>query len=125
MAPEIALSWQLGPNFGWGLFGLQIALQLAMMGRAQPILLSQMLPFLGDPEVRARLDELWAYNRGPVGRMQSNRKAGTTVPVQVPVITALGNNAERQFVYPRFVYRGTRNHGLVFLENPLISARAL
>ena len=92
-------------------------------GAAYPVVPNA--PFLGDLEVRARLDELWAYKRGLVELMQSNRKAETAVSVQVPVITALGNNAERQFVYPRFVYRGTRNHGLVFLESPLISARAL
>ena len=61
MAPEIAISWQLGPNFGWGLFGLQIALRLKVAGRAQPILLSQMLPYGGDPIERAVLADLWGY----------------------------------------------------------------
>jgi glycosyltransferase involved in cell wall biosynthesis len=121
IAPEIAISWQLGPNFGWGLFGLQIALQLKMSGRARPFLLSQMLPHKGDRVERSALEELWAANRKLIQGLHARRLHGTRVELKVPVLTALGNNAARQFVHPDFDYRGTETHGLVFLENPRIT----
>jgi len=124
MTPELALSWQLGPNFGWGLFGIQIAIQLKLAGRANPILLSRMLPYLGDPIERGILDTIWAHNRGPIQRLHDSRPPGDSVRLQVPLLNALGNNGQRQFVHPDLAYEGTVNHGLVFLENPLITETA-
>ena len=125
MASEIAISWQLGPNFGWGLFGLQIALQLKMSGRATPILLSQMLNFKGDPIERAVLEALWAQNRVQIEAIQARLDPGARVNMKVPVLAALGNNAARQFVHPDFHYLGAETHGLVFLENPRLTPKAL
>ena len=124
MAPEIAIAWQLGPNFGWGLFGLEIALRLRASGRARPMLLSQMLPYLGDAETRTALEEIWARHRAAIQRMHDRNEAGARVRVNVPVLTALGNNAAPQFISPNLDYSGTENHGLVFLENPAITAEA-
>lgn len=124
MAPEIAIAWQLGPNFGWGLFGLEIALRLGAADRARPMLLSRMLPYLGDPETRAALEDIWARHRATIQRMHDRHPPGARVRLNVPVLTALGNDAARQFVNPNLDYSGTENHGLVFLENPLITPRA-
>lgn len=124
MASEIAISWQLGPNFGWGLFGLQIAFQLKTSGRANPILLSQMRPYNGDPLERAVLHELWAENRAAIKSMQKRLEPGSRVNVKIPVLTALGNNGARQFVEGDFNYIGSATHGLVALENPLITRTA-
>jgi glycosyltransferase involved in cell wall biosynthesis len=125
MAPEIAISWQLGPNFGWGLFGLQIALQLKVSDRARPILLSQMLPYKGDPIERAVLEDLWARNRAAIQAMQQRHEPGARVNMKVPVLTALGNNAVRQFIERDLNYIGSETHGLVFLENPKIQRQAV
>ena len=121
MTSEIALSWQLGPNFGWGLFGIQIAQQLVISGRAQPTLLSRMLPYTGDPIEKAMLDDLWKHNRDVIQRLHTGRALGSRVKVRIPLLTALGNNGSKQFVHPELDYRGSENHGLVFLENPLIT----
>ena len=125
MAPEIAISWQLGPNFGWGLFGLQIALRLEMSGRARPFLLSRMLNYKGDPIERAVLEDLWARNRVAIEAMQARLEVGSRVNLKVPVLAAVGNNAARQFVHPDLHYLGSETHGLVFLENPLITPKGL
>jgi len=124
LAREIAIAWQLGPNFGWGLFGLEIALRLKASGRARPMLLSRMLPYLGDPAIRAELEEIWARHRGAIQGMHEKNMPGARVRVNVPVLTALGNDAARQFINPSLDYRGTENHGLVFLENPSITPQA-
>lgn len=121
MAPEIALTWQLGTDFGWGLFGLHIALQLKLQGRAEPILLSRSFPYDGDPIEWDALERIWRHNRPAIDKVQNSRPAGTDIRLHVPVINALGNDAARQFVHPAFNYRGSLNHGLVFLENALIT----
>ena len=115
MTSDIALTWQLGSNFGWGLFGLHIALQLRMTGRANPVLLSEFSTYKGDPIEREALERIWRHNRPAITRIQNSRAAGDRVRLQIPVITALGNKAARPFVHPSFDYRGTVNHGLVFL----------
>jgi glycosyltransferase involved in cell wall biosynthesis len=125
MAPEIAISWQLGPNFGWGLFGIQIALQLKISGRARPILLSQMLNYKGDPIERALLEELWGQDRAAIQAMQARLATGARVNLKVPVLAALGNDAARQFVHPDFHYLGRETHGLVFLENSIITPKGV
>ena len=92
MASEIAISWQLGPNFGWGLFGLQIAFQLKTSGRANPILLSQMRPYNGDPLERAVLHELWAENRAAIKSMHGWSEDNVEVDICV-----IGNKAASFF----------------------------
>lgn len=125
MTREIALTWQIGTNFGWGLFGLQIALQLMASKRIKTTLLSRMVRHDGDPIERELLEEIWRHNRGHLQKMWATRTPGSRVNLHVPVVTALGNNAHRQFVNPSFDYHGTENHGLVFLENPSITDKAL
>jgi glycosyltransferase involved in cell wall biosynthesis len=123
MAPEVAISWQVGPNFGWGLFGLQIAVQLTLSGRATPVLLSDILNYKGDPVERGMLEDIWATNREAIRAMRTRMAPGSRVNMKIPVLAALGNNATRQFVHPDFHYLGSRTHGLVFLENSEISPK--
>ena len=121
MPPEIALTWQLGSNFGWGLYGIQIALQLTNSGRGRPILLSAIRPHKGDPIEREALHRIWLHQRKTIEGMQSRCVPDSRVDIRVPVLTALGNNCSRQFLWPSFDYNGTENHGLVFLENTLVT----
>jgi glycosyltransferase involved in cell wall biosynthesis len=96
-----------------------------MSGRATPVLLSDILNYTGDPLERGMLEEVWAKNRGAIQAMRTRSKPGGRVNLKIPVLEALGNNAARQFVHPDFHYRGSQTHGLVFLENPAISIKAL
>lgn len=124
MTKNIALTWQIGSNFGWGLYGMHIAIQLKIQGRAEPILLSRADAYSGDPMEREILEQVWRNGRGPVSRAQANRAHGARIGLKVPIISAYGNNGAWQFVYPYYDYQGTENHGIVFVENTNLHEKA-
>jgi tetratricopeptide (TPR) repeat protein/glycosyltransferase involved in cell wall biosynthesis len=103
----VELDWQVGLGSGWGTYGMHLALQLARLGRAAPVLV--------EPPVRS-------------GISAETERALVAMPRAAPAdsahhtarLTALGNGlvgAERPAAP-----RGARRVGIVFFEDTAIDA---
>ena len=108
---RLAISWQLSDSHGWGVFGLNLALNLLERGAPRPLLVAE--PQLLDtaPEVLARLAPLMDEQRqiqeqvlGPAGDQTVNI-AG------VAVLHALVNGFNHHDTV-----RGDVNVGIIFFE---------
>lgn len=121
-SPEapIIIDWELSTAHGWGVFGLNLALQLIRQGRGMPALLLQ--PDLRDasPVARALLHQ--AVCAQPVlGRILAD--AGDhVVDADYPAIRGLGPGLAPQPASSRL--RTPRNAGVTFLEDTVVSDQA-
>lgn len=116
----LIIDWELSTSHGWGIFGLNLALQLVRQGRGLPALL--LPPDLRDasPLVQALLQEV-ASTQPVLGRILTD--AGPhVVDTDYPALRGLGPGLEPR---PASVQlRSSRNAGMTFLEDTEVSARA-
>ncbi|HEY9567985.1 MAG TPA: glycosyltransferase family 4 protein [Thalassobaculum sp.] len=116
----LGLNWTIGSNFGWGTYGLELALHLFRRGTPTPVLLQEPAQLATDELQSARLDL--------VLRLSRDALAGTgPVSLSAPgnglvVAHAIGNNGERAFAAETVPYRAEREVALAFVENTVCSS---
>ena len=120
---RIGISWMIGTEFGWGLYGYHIAWRLHTTAPFTPMLLSETAPLDQDVLMRDRfkpvLDRLEADQDARAEYSNSDR-----LRIGYPVLHALGNFGIRSFVEDDIHFEGSRNHGLYFIENTRITDKA-
>jgi len=118
---RLAISWQLSDSHGWGVFGLNLTLNLHRHGPMPPLLLTE--PYIIDlPE--ATIDELRGYvgeQRNLMGQVEA--RGETIYSAQIAILHALGANFQHVDVTDKV--RGRINIGFTFFERGAFDAPAI
>lgn len=119
----LGLNWQIGSNFGWGTYGMELVLHLFRRGGPPAVLLQGAADFRVDELQFARLDHIV---RSSAAAVAGN---GSWIDLYRPgnglvVAHALGNNAELAFAPNPVQVAGDREVALTFVENTACSTAA-
>ncbi|MBO6947033.1 MAG: glycosyltransferase family 4 protein [Rhodospirillales bacterium] len=118
---RIGITWQLTDVHGWGIFGLNVALQLARHGPVPPLIISQPY-FVGiTPRINRLLGPYLKEQPGMLKRIEA--QTGTAVVNEALMLHSLGNAFLHSPVSEKV--RGHTNIGFIFFENGTIDDRAL
>ncbi|CAK0766775.1 Glycosyltransferase [uncultured Gammaproteobacteria bacterium] len=118
----VIFDWSVSSFFGWGVYGINLALAAAAGGRFQPLCAWPINPeslVLSALERRA-LTPFLAQSEALVRNLAPF--AGEAVRVSVPVLLALGNNLTGNPVAHNVRLRGASTIGVVFMEQTTLSA---
>jgi len=109
---KIAINWPLNPMTGWGIYGINLTLQLLKNQGHQPLLLTPPSIQLGtlNPLHQALLNS--AFNAQKNLQNQFKNHQGKKIKLNLPVLQALGSN----FSANNYLL-GSKNIGIIFLEN--------
>jgi len=115
----LGLNWQIGSNYGWGTYGIELALHLSRRGGPMPVLLQ--------PASKFRFDELrhWRLQQvihGSAAILEGRGGIDLRAPGNALVVAhALGNNAEPAFAPNPVAVTAEREVALTFIENTACS----
>ena len=119
----LGLNWQIGSNYGWGTYGMELALHLFRRGGPRTVLLQGAADFRTDELQFARLDYMVRSSAKAVAGDRQwfdlYRPGNGLV-----VAHALGNNAEPAFAPNRVRVAAEREVALTFIENTACSEAA-
>ncbi len=110
--PRLGFDWQVRADTGWGVYGLNLALQLARRGSPAPVpfdLAARDLPAAALERLRPALREGGALARRLAG------DARATVPLDGVMLHGLGNNFAHSAIWGRVKARARA--GVVFFEH--------
>ncbi|MGK7904359.1 MAG: tetratricopeptide repeat protein [Hormoscilla sp.] len=116
----LAIGWSVGSPTGWGVYGLNLALQLGQKPGFELLLLSSpALSNLVNPLHQVLLRPLMANQQ----QIQTviNQNPGKQIAFNVPVLHALGNN----FGAGKANLVGKPTVGMIFFENTLLTPDAI
>jgi glycosyltransferase involved in cell wall biosynthesis len=119
-ASRILVDWPINTCTGWGIFGLNLTLQLLRQGRLSPALL--MTPELGaaSPIAQALLHNA-VRDQQEIGEYLKDH--GVTVDCDFPILRGLGHDLKPHATSERV--RGSRNVGVAFLEDTRLLPEAI
>ncbi len=108
----IAIGWPLNSMTGWGIYGINLTLQLLKTPGYQPLLLipPQIQPGMLNPLHQALLTPAIDAQRNFQNKLQNYQ--GKNIKLNLPVLQALGSNFSTASNI-----RGTENIGIIFSEN--------
>lgn len=115
----LGLNWQIGSNYGWGTYGMELALHLLRRGGPMPVLLQPAAELRADELRFARLQQVIRASAAVLegrGRIDPRARGNGLV-----VAHALGNNAEPAFAPNRIAVAAEREVALTFIENTACS----
>jgi len=118
----LGLNWQVGSKFGWGTYGMELALHLLRRGGPAPVLLQASADIRTDELRHARLDHIRRFSANVLagkGPIDLTRRGNGLV-----VAHALGNNAESAFAPDPVKAWADRQVALTFIENTACSDAA-
>lgn len=117
---RVLIDWPLNTCTGWGIFGLNLTLQLLRQGRLTPSLL--MAPDLRDasPIAQALLHNA-VHGQQELGQYLADRDV--TIDSDFPILRGLGHTLQPHPTSARV--RGSRNIGVTFLEDTRLSPDAI
>lgn len=119
--PAVVLDWPVGTGTGWGVFGLNLALELSRQGDVQPLLLTGTDPAALHPIHRHVLGLPLAQQRELQALLDAAGPAG--VRCDYPVLRALGNGLTRHDLSARLL--SGHDVGVVFFEDTVLMPDAL
>lgn len=117
---RIGLAWELSSVTGWGLYGLQIALQLLRRDDLQPELFKQPSQLAPGPLAAAALAPVLARQRQWFARVQQSRQPQS---VPFPVLKTLQSDFTAMGAGAWFF--GQPDVGVVFFENTRFSPESI
>lgn len=115
----LGLNWSIGSNYGWGTYGIELALHLYRRGTPVPLLLQMPAELATDELQAARLQQILRASEasmagtGPVSPCHAGNG--------LVVAHAIGNNGERAFAPDGPRYRADHEVALAFVENTVCS----
>jgi len=118
---RIAITWQLSDSHGWGVFGLNLALQLIKMGGPTPLLLAPPLFIQNDTGRDAILKPF--VDEQIITAQKIETASGPVMGADVVVLHALGNAFMSSPISSRFI--GRKNIGVSFFEETGFDANAI
>jgi len=112
-AQRIGITWQITDLHGWGVFGLNLCLELARHGPLPPLILS--VPYIASPTPRInRL--LGPYLKEQPGILQQIEQSGLQVKLpETLLLHSLGNEFLHSPISDKV--QGFANVGFIFFEN--------
>ncbi len=116
----LGITWQLNPMLGWGVYGVNLTLQLLKNPHWNPVLLQPpATAALKDPRHRFCLTPLLSQQQQLQQLMSQN--PGKQIALNFPVLYALGNNFHPSM--PQII--GNKKVGVVFFENTQLTPEAI
>ncbi|NEO52996.1 MAG: glycosyltransferase [Okeania sp. SIO3B5] len=108
----IAIGWPLNPITGWGIYGINLTLQLLKNPEYQPLLLTppSIQPGMLNPLHQALLNPAFDAQKNLQNQLKNHQ--GKNINFNLPILQALGSNFS---VSNNIV--GTKNIGIIFSEN--------
>ncbi|NEP04790.1 MAG: glycosyltransferase, partial [Okeania sp. SIO4D6] len=108
----ITIGWPLNPMTGWGIYGINLTLQLLQNPRYEPLLLipPSIQPGILNPLHQALLNPAFDAQKNLQNQLKNHR--GKKINLNLPTLQALGSNFS---VSNNIV--GTQNIGIIFSEN--------
>ena len=109
---KIAIGWPLNPMTGWGIYGINLTLQLLKNPEYQPLLLTppSIQPGMLNPLHQALLNPAFDAQKNLQNQLKNHQ--GKKINLNLPILQALGSNFS---VSNNIV--GTKNIGIIFSEN--------
>jgi glycosyltransferase involved in cell wall biosynthesis len=117
MTTRIGIAWPVKIQSGWGLLGLNLAIELQRTGVATPIILGPQ-PELFDPLLAALLRPAFAASKAE--RMAEGAAASATRQLPYPILHSVGTDMLRTPVGRP--YGGAPDLAIVFIEHNVITS---
>lgn len=121
MQDWLGISWNISNRYGWGVYGLNLALELIRRGRPFPVCLDKIVVETMPPDMVEKLQPLINFQNENLGHMHRVGKVASLK--NTTVLHAMGNNLEWGLISHSF--EGDANIGVVFFEDTNFSADAL
>ena len=119
MNARVGIAWPVNLHSGWGLLGLNIAVELHRTGARQPVFLGPALK-VADPLLSRSLHTVI---EGSESWRLPDAGEGQTRDLPYPVLHSIGTDLMRTPV--GMPYTGSPNIGIVFIEHSVISKEAI
>lgn len=118
---RIGITWQITDLHGWGVFGLNVALELALNGPVHPLILSP--PYISAPTPRiSRLLDPFVKEQEALLK-QIDAQQGQVLIKEALLLHSLGNAFMHSPISEKI--RGHANIGFIFFEDGRLSETAL
>jgi tetratricopeptide (TPR) repeat protein/glycosyltransferase involved in cell wall biosynthesis len=117
---QIGIDWELRSDTGWGVYGMNLALELSCRGSERPAIFAADTTDIS-PMARHRLDG--ALREGATRAEAMRRMPEAPVAFDGVMLRAMGNNFGAGALWDRVTAR--RNAGVVFFEDTIFDAGAL
>lgn len=120
---RIGISWPISDNYGWGVFGLNLTLQLLDRGAPLPLLLAPARIGYFAPGVQEKLEPLFKEQEELANMIKTQNGDKQAHLKQVLILHALAN----QFLWEDMenTVTGRKNVGFMFFEHSNFDAAAL
>lgn len=116
----ICIGWPLNPMIGWGIYGINLTLQLLKTPEYQPLLIMppSLQPGILNPLHQALLTPVFEAQKILQNQLQNYQ--GKNIKVSLPVLQALGSN----FSTTNNI-TGIQNIGIIFSENTQFTSKQI
>ncbi|MEX0692931.1 MAG: glycosyltransferase family 4 protein [Rhodospirillales bacterium] len=118
---RIGITWQITDIHGWGVFGLNVALELARHGPVPPLIISDYFIAAPTPRINRLLGPY--LKAQPEVLRQINDASGQTLLSDTLLLHSLGNGFMHSPITERV--SGHANIGFIFFENGALNEAAL
>lgn len=112
MKDWLAITWAVSNRFGWGVYGLNLVLELLRRGRPTPICLENISTGDMTEETKQTLRPVIEFHENNIAKMYREGKVANLK--NAVVLHAMGNGLEWSLVSEAFV--GDANVGVIFFE---------
>ncbi|HYD31524.1 MAG TPA: glycosyltransferase family 4 protein [Azospirillaceae bacterium] len=121
----VVIQWQLSSFFGWGIYGLNLAINWSQDPDLSPLCSYPILASQVNIDA-VRMHHLMPFfNASHDLQERLKPQAGQVVNINVPVLQGLGNGFSGGSAAHRTALRGTPTLGIIFFENTQLDAQAL
>ena len=108
----LGLTWSISNRFGWGVYGLNLVLELIKRGKPVPICLEKITTETMPPEMVETLQPLISFQQENLQHMHRTGQVATLKDTLL--LHAMGNNLDWSLLSHSFV--GEANVGVIFFE---------
>ena len=127
MRSQVIIHWGISSFYGWGIYGLNLALQWTVDPDLQPVASRavRMSQITLDPLRSLALREFVEASAGFEERLREQFAVATSPRVDVPLLVGLGDDFQSQPLEHGGFLEGSPTLGVTFFENPSLSPDAV
>lgn len=112
MKSWLGITWGLSNRFGWGVYGLNLVLELLKRGSPVPIVLEPIVTDMLPDDILAKIKPVIDFQQQ---NLQTMHRAGQVARIgNAVVLHSMGNGMQRSLVSHAF--EGEKNLGVIFFE---------
>ena len=127
MRSQVLIHWGISSFYGWGVYGLNLALNWSLDPDLEPVcsLPLRLSEISLDPLKKNILNHFFSESASFESRLKDHLKLNSEARIDVPLLVGLGNDFNRSTTACGKSIHGTPTIGITFFEDPNISPDAI